>query len=329
MEHNNAQTIRQTIESLGQSLDAGSIARSKPWPTGFEPFDTVLGGGFHPGEFTLVGGKPGAGKTIAALQWARTSAMAGRPVVYVNLEDGPSAVLGRLLALELASISRSDEVGDRDRLRAMITGLATGAASLDELTREPLGEEACGRVMRYGENLTIVGAGAATVTLDDIAALASTTPLPSIVFVDYMQKLQPPINVGNELERTNAIAEALKKMALRLDTAVVALSAVDHDGLLSRRARMHHLRGSTALAHEPDLIILLNEKFAAVTKEHLAFDSARADRYRSQVIFSIEKNRSGPAAIDLEFTKDFANFRFDPIGAFTTEKLLDSVLFNE
>ena len=48
-----------------------------PIGTGFEPLDTVLDGGFLPGDVVLLGGQPGAGKTICALQWARNISSQG------------------------------------------------------------------------------------------------------------------------------------------------------------------------------------------------------------------------------------------------------------
>jgi hypothetical protein len=46
-------------------------------------------------------------------------------------------------------------------------------------------------------------------------------------------------------------------------------------------------------------------------------------------VFGIEKNRDGPGLVDLEFRKDFANFRFDSHGSFVAEQLVDDVLFEE
>ena len=63
--------------------------------------------------------------------------------------------------------------------------------------------------------------------------------------------------------------------------------------------RLQHLRGSTALAHEADVVITLNEKWTAVSKSHLAFDAIRAKTYRQFVVFSVEKNRAGPARVDM------------------------------
>ena len=39
------------------------------------------------------------------------------------------------------------------------------------------------------------------------------------------------------------------------------------------------------------------------------------------MVFSVEKNRNGPSDVELEFRKDFANFRFDPAGRWVAERL--------
>ena len=60
---------------------------------------------------------------------------------------------------------------------------------------------------------------------------------------------------------------------------------------------------------------------AIVAKAHLAYDTTRAGDFRRQVVFTIEKNRNGPADVDLEFMRDFANYRFDPAGRWVAERL--------
>jgi hypothetical protein len=37
---------------------------------------------------------------------------------------------------------------------------------------------------------------------------------------------------------------------------------------------------------------------------------------------TVEKNREGPAPVHLQFTKDFANYRFDPDGSYVAERLV-------
>ena len=108
-----------------------------------------------------------------------------------------------------------------------------------------------------------------------------------------------------------------------------ATAAADHTGIESRRLRLGNLRGSAALAHECDVAITLNEKAIAVSKVAIAYNTARAEQFQRQVIFSVEKNRSGAADMHMEFTKDFSSYRFDPEGAFLGERLVDDVLYEE
>src|SRR4051795_13347492 len=55
-------------------------------PTGFDLLDDVLAGGVPLGEVMGLGGKPPAGQTIAAIQWARSMARRGIVAVYVCFE---------------------------------------------------------------------------------------------------------------------------------------------------------------------------------------------------------------------------------------------------
>jgi hypothetical protein len=75
--------------------------------------------------------------------------------------------------------------------------------------------------------------------------------------------------------------------------------------------------------------MILNDKFAIVSKVHLAYDEVKAKSFKDKAIFSIEKNRGGPALIDLEFRKDFPHYRFDPVGAHVTERLVDERFHEE
>ncbi len=96
------------------------------------------------------------------------------------------------------------------------------------------------------------------------------------------------------------------------DVAVIAVVAADIHGLANRRLRLHNLRGSSALAYECDVAVILNDKSQAVSKVHLAYDPVRAATFKHQVVFTVEKNRGGQAPLDLEFRKDFASYRSRP-----------------
>ena len=52
----------------------------------------------------LLGGKPGVGKTIACLQWARTMAQNGIVALYLSFEHDDITLLTRLLSCELGEM---------------------------------------------------------------------------------------------------------------------------------------------------------------------------------------------------------------------------------
>ena len=122
------------------------------------------------------------------------------------------------------------------------------------------------------------------------------------------------------------VAGRLKDLAMDTSSGIVAIAAVDEEGLHSRRVRLSHLRSAAALSYEADIAIMMNEKALCTSRVHTAFDLTRIEEFEQRVVFSIEKNRSGRSNLDLEFEKDFGRFRFHPDGNFVAETLIDGVV---
>ncbi len=59
---------------------------SDPVPTGCDPIDDLLGGGFERGAATQVYGSPAAGKTNVVLSAAMEATAAGQSVLYIDTE---------------------------------------------------------------------------------------------------------------------------------------------------------------------------------------------------------------------------------------------------
>jgi replicative DNA helicase len=138
-----------------------------------------------------------------------------------------------------------------------------------------------------------------------------------------LQKVPHERQSDNEGEQVTRVTEALKDLAMSRQLTVLAVVAATSEGMTATRMRLHHLRGSTALAYDSDLVLVLDEKINAVSKVHLMYDPVRAATFQDQVLLTIEKNRSGPAHTDLEFRKDLVHYRFDPRGGFVGERLVD------
>ena len=324
------------VSTVGQMLDAlehrsDHSPRLTPLPTGFDPLDRILDGGVRAHDLFLVGGAPGVGKTIATLQWARHLADQGQTAIYACYEHDQTVLLARLLSLELSSAAGSAHALEIEKWRSILNDFAMGGCRLrDVLGSAELIRTAYEQIESYRDRLWLCRASGAHTGLAELEQLVATHGSgPTTLFVDYLQKIAVQPEPNSEAEKVLRTAEGLKDLALSHDVAIVAVVAADQLGLEARRLRLHHLRGSSALAYESDIVVMLNDKMQCVSKVHLAYDPVRAETFRHSVVFSVEKNRGGPALVDVEFRKDFANYRFDPLGGYVSERLVDERLYSE
>lgn len=326
-------TVTKVLTDLDASIRSGQAKDLIPVPCGFEVMDSALGGGLRRGDLMLVGGSPGVGKTILTLQWARNIARNGGTAVYVCYEHEESALLARLLAVELGDLPHSTDDIEMEKLRTGIQEAAMGGTRglRDVLESEEHVRRAYERIEHYGDRLWLVRASGAHTGIPEIEELLIQRQDVGdvVLFVDYLQKVAVRPEPPDESEKVTRVTEALKDLALSYQVPIVCVVAADREGLKSRRLRLHHLRGSSALAYEADVAIILNDKFSCVSKVHLAYDPVRAETFKDYAIFSLEKNRGGPNLIDLEFRKDFLYYRFNPEGGIVNEKLIDERVYTE
>ena len=325
------QTVGGVLDALAGGSSAQRAQAVRPVRTGFDLVDRVLDGGLRVHDLMLLGGAPGAGKTVASLQMARHIAISGRTAIYVCYEHDAPALLGRLLCLELGELATAQNAPELDLLRGIVLETAAGFRDLqDVLATEPLVRAAYERIREYAGNLWLVrGSGAHTGLPEVRRLLDERAQHGSVLFIDYLQKVAVRPEPADEADKVTRIAEGLKEIALSHSIAVVATVAADKEGVKAPRLRMHHLRGSSALAYECDAAVILNDKHRIVSKVHLAYDPVRAETFKHNVVFSIEKNRGGPALVDLEFRKDFHFYRFESQGSYVADQLVDERLTSE
>jgi replicative DNA helicase len=311
-------SLRDVLARTDAAARRGEAAGATVYPTGFDPLDTYLGGGLRAGELTLLGGPQGLGKTTFALQVARNVAAAGGDVVYFSFEHDDVSLLTRLVALEAG-------LRDGTTLRQVRQAVDATATAPEGLAgRLPGGAGALAAVASYADRFLIHRSDGRTTTPEVIANVlaAYADGRHPLVVVDYVQKVAA--EGPTEEERTTDVVEALKDLALELGVPVLAVVAADREGLAkSGRLRIFHLRGSSALAYEADVVLMLNDKYDVVARHHLVYDVGNAERFRAWVVVSLEKNRSGLDRIDLEFKKVFDQGRFDPHGGLVNEQLTD------
>ena len=104
-----------------------------------------------------------------------------------------------------------------------------------------------------------------------------------------------PNGPAEEAERTTTVVEGLKDLAIDTSVPVLAIVAADKAGLdAGKRMRVNHLRGSSALAYEADIVLILNNKFDIVASHHLIYDLGNVERFRDWAVLTVEKNRVRP-----------------------------------
>jgi replicative DNA helicase len=331
----------EVLSGLSEKVSRGSVTEYQPIPLGMSPLDRTLGGGIRAGELMLLGGAQGTGKTTMSLQIARNIAQSGQAnVLYVCFEHDEEYLLNRMVAMEsaLAGTMPPDtntSVKIQDVRREVLgTWMAQGGDASADLRANPRLRPALERIGRYGQGLFLMRGSHSSTTMDNLQALvedyrrqAPTRPL--VVFVDYLQKVPVIPDPPSESEKVTNIVGALKDLALGLGVGVVAIVAADKEGLKAARLRNHHLRGSSALNYEADVILILNEKYNIVAKVNIEFNPYQAQRFRDWTILTVEKNRAGKDAVDLEFEKHFEFSCFDPNGRQVQEKLIEERLYND
>jgi len=328
----------QVLSTLAGKVAEGDVSQYQPVPLGFTPLDKAIGGGIRAGEMMLIGGAQGTGKTTMAVQMARNIVMSGlASVLYICFEHDEEYLLNRIIAQEsvLPSLpNRSGGVKLVDvRQEILGTWMSTGGQNAD-LGSNPRLRPALERVNRYGPNLYLLRGSQTTSTVENMAKLVEKYKELSgdrrlVVMVDYLQKVPVHPEPENETEKVTSVVQGLKDLALNFEVPLISIVAADKEGLKASRLRNHHLRGSSAINYEADIILILNEKYQIVAKVNIEFNPYQAQRFRDWVVATVEKNRGGTNAIDLEYQKYFEYSCFDPNGRTVMEKLIEERLYND
>jgi replicative DNA helicase len=252
-------------------------------------------------------------------------------VLYLCYEHDERSLLLRLIALEAGLLAGDDEPpSQREIADALRADTQSSDGMLGRLDTVPLAAAAFHRLTQYGDRLRLVTASGRSTGIDQIRDLVRSIAGDGVVFVDYLQKVavRGIDNLGED-ERVTVVVEGLKDAALDFAVPIVAIAAADKPGIADGRTRLHQLRGSTALAYECDIALMLNDKWHIVARHHLMFGTTNADRFHDWVVCTVEKNRAGRADVDLEFMKRFREARFDADGGYVVEELVDDRVFRE
>ena len=258
------------LVDLNDRITSGDLSDYQAIPLGFTPLDKTIGTGLRPGELFLIGGAQGTGKTTMALQMARNVASGGQAnVLYICFEHEEHYLLNRLIAMESALAHLPHKTGaiKIQDVRREILGswVADGEGGTGpQLASNPRLRPSLDRIGRYGQNLFLMRGTQTASTVENMRTLVQQHKELSggrqlVVMVDYLQKVPQYPEPTTETEKVTFVVNGLKDIALAEQVAMVAIVAADKEGLKASRLRNHHLRGSSAINYEADIILILNE----------------------------------------------------------------------
>lgn len=335
--HDKPRTVGMVLDELHNRTEKGIKYGFQCYNTGFGAIDQAIGG-LSQGEMMLIGGAQGVGKTIMCLQMARNLAHDKQAhVLYICFEHDADYLLKRLIPLEsvnpIGATPFDQGLTERDVLQGIDKAAEGKVGFIDMLNASGRGKLVLKKMLGYKDRLSLIKGDSLKSTLQAIRSMIiemkAQTDGHIVVFIDYLQKIPVFPEPVTEEEKVTIITQTLKDMALSLQVPIVTIVAADREGLKAKRLRMHHLRGSSALDYEADIVLILNDKDKIISKTNVAYNPSKIADYKQYVIVTVEKNRTGRKMLDFEFKKHFKFFCLDPAGRTVQEQLIEEKLFTE
>lgn len=259
--------VANVFEQMAKARNSKLLGHS----TGFAELDRLTGG-WQAGQLIIVAGRPGMGKSVLALQWARLIAELSDTVVpFLSYEMNQTELGMRMLSsatgIDLGMILRGQIPDGMDRI------VAAEAAKMSQL-----------RLLVDGNPpRTISGVRSYA------RKLARRGPLGAVV-VDYAQLMEGEgrRKDENRAQEVSDISRGLKVLADELEVPVIACSQLNR-GLESRpnrRPQLSDLRESGSLEQDAAIVIGCFREWV--------YDKSASD---SDAELLLLKNRNGQSGV--------------------------------
>lgn len=246
-------------------------------PSGLKDIDAMLGG-FDPGNFYIISGRPGMGKSVLAYQIAKNAAQAGKRVVVYSLEMTDFQVAARLVCGECGVTYRDVKEGklDGEQWAKLIQAVAT---------------------LR---DLPLILNDHTSTTTSSIAADAAETR-PDLIVVDHFHLLKDVIR-EDPVQRLGKMAMALKDISKNADCPVISVVQLSRavESRQDKRPLMSDLRESGRIEEAADVIL-------ALYREDY-YDPQTVNRNIAEVLIRKFRDGQGDSSAELFFDKAHSRF---------------------
>lgn len=254
--------------------------------TGLDALDRLTWG-WQDQQLIVIGARPSQGKTALLVGFARASAMANVPTLYVTMESSQKELTKRFIC-QMAQVNQMDlrggVVGERDMEKI---GMAFG-----EFKKRPI----------WIADLT----GKSIATIQACVRRIVESYGIKIVLVDYLQKIKPDERHEKRTYEVAQTSEGLKILAKELNLPVITAAQLNRepDKNKGRPPMLSDLADSGQIERDADLVGLIYRKVN--------------DAGKAEFSLLVSKFRDGPTgSVPLEYCAGYA--RFDSVKQFDNE----------
>lgn len=250
--------------------------------TGLENVDRQIIG-FEPTQLIIIGARPGAGKTAVALNMMYNIARNGYPVTFFSLETTDQKILDRLVSstsnVDMLKIIQKTNISDKEANRVM--------QSVDRIDK------------LHGTGFEIIDK--AHVTQQDVRQAAMKQyDKPQVIFIDYLQLLNPDKSQKDRRLDVEKMSRDLKIIAKENNCVIIALSQLSRgvEQRQNKRPMLSDLRESGSIEQDANMVMFLYREDY--------YDEMLQDKETgiSEVECNVAKNRDGVVGmVPLDFHK--------------------------
>ena len=243
--------------------------------TGITDLDKMICG-LHKQELTIIGARPGVGKTTLALQIAEHIAERGTETAIISLEMSDTQVIQKLISRRARINSYKMRMGTLETKELEQIGIVSA-----EIAELPIHLVTKARTIQHIENIA--------------RKLKNKNNL-GLMIIDYIQLIKNKGKFNSREQEVADITRTLKLLSLELNIPIVGLCQLNRNAA-RQEPTLADLRESGAIEQDADNILFL-------------YQEAESTETVVDITLKLAKQRAGETGkIDLKFNKANSEFK--------------------
>jgi replicative DNA helicase len=254
------EVAEETRKQIEEEKRQGGASIQTPIPY----LNSLLDGGFRPGQMVVIAARPSVGKTTFGMNIMHHAGMKGKKILFFSLEMSNSQLGKKWAAIDQGvDLSKFADRKDNDTDRALLNKGLENLASLKNCWMD----DASGQTMSQ---------------IRSKAKLMNRRNKLDAIFIDYLGLVEAEDKRDIREQQVAQISKMSKRLAKELGIVVFLVCQLNRDSAKTGAPpALHHLRESGQIEQDADIVIMIHRSMEA------GKDTRTAD-------IMVCKNRFGP-----------------------------------